>query len=355
MTNTRLFIFFGILCALLSGILVFLFFQHNEQIVLKETKYVVYEQNIYDVIEDSKYSLVSILDAKDITIGSGAIVSADGFIATFLSKIPKNIHDYKVRLHNGELFTIQSIYTDPQSLLSLIKIDPLKKALQPLQVVENNNLQTGQRVALIETLDKAIDPSIQIEIIKHNGKYKEYSGNSEFWNTHFPYAQIDNSNKNHLLGTPVLGLEGVIIGVLAQKNDIYYIAPLFYLDALFRSLELFQDIRFVPVDFAYELILPASEAFKNIPIQEGVKVGSLNENSIFSNILKEGDIILEIGDFSINLNNSIIDVMHHFLPEDSVQLKIFRYNTQALDNVDEKTFNQIVKDNTLIFEVSLSE
>lgn len=82
-------------------------------------------------------------------VGSGFVVSKDGYIITNKHVLKKNITDFEVMTYDGKSYKVTDIYRDNLSDLALLKVE--NPDLPSLTLGDSENLELGQMVITIGT------------------------------------------------------------------------------------------------------------------------------------------------------------------------------------------------------------
>lgn len=122
--------------------------------------------SVVTVVEQSNRSLslspFSIFELPDqravqpesVNIGSGFIVSDDGFIITSKHVVSDTNVKYQIITSGDKKYTVQKVYRDPLNDIAILKVDPQENPGQPLKGVtlgDSSKLQVGQFVIAIGT------------------------------------------------------------------------------------------------------------------------------------------------------------------------------------------------------------
>ncbi len=136
-------------------------------------------------------------------VGSGFIISADGYILTNNHVVAKS-NGIFVTLTSGKEYKAKIIGTDPRTDVALIKIDA--KDLTPLPIGDSESLKKGQWVLAIGSpfgLDSTVTSGIVSAINRDTGDY-------------LPFIQTDVAVNPGNSGGPLINLSGEVVGVNSQ-------------------------------------------------------------------------------------------------------------------------------------------
>ncbi|MEJ2060883.1 MAG: DegQ family serine endoprotease [Gammaproteobacteria bacterium] len=144
-------------------------------------------------------------NAKERILGSGFIISSDGYIVTNRHVVVGD-SDLKVRLHDRRVFDAKVIGMDKRSDIALVKIDA--KDLPTLTLGDSAKLKVGQWVL-------AIGSPFGFDYSASQGIISALSRNLPDEN-YVPFIQTDAAVNPGNSGGPLLDLSGQVIGVNSQ-------------------------------------------------------------------------------------------------------------------------------------------
>ncbi|HUH40575.1 MAG TPA: DegQ family serine endoprotease [Castellaniella sp.] len=136
-------------------------------------------------------------------IGSGFIISADGYILTNNHVVDKS-NGIFVTMTDGKEYKAKVIGKDARTDIALIKIDA--KDLKPLVIGDSDTLKKGQWVLAIGSpfgLDSTVTSGIVSAINRDTGDY-------------LPFIQTDVAVNPGNSGGPLINLQGQVVGINSQ-------------------------------------------------------------------------------------------------------------------------------------------
>jgi serine protease Do len=136
-------------------------------------------------------------------IGSGFIISSDGYILTN-NHVVDNSNGIFVTMTNGKEYKAKVIGTDARTDIALLKIDA--KDLKPLPIGDSDKLKKGQWVLAIGSpfgLDSTVTAGIISAINRDTGDY-------------LPFIQTDVAVNPGNSGGPLINLAGQVVGINSQ-------------------------------------------------------------------------------------------------------------------------------------------
>lgn len=141
-------------------------------------------------------------------MGSGFIVSSDGFIVTN-NHVVENARQVIVRLPDRQEFDAEVVGTDPRSDLAVLKIEATR--LPALALGADDDIKVGQWVLAIGS-PFSLDFSVTAGIISALGR----SLPTETGDNYVPFIQTDVAINPGNSGGPLFNLDGEVIGVNSQ-------------------------------------------------------------------------------------------------------------------------------------------
>jgi len=141
-------------------------------------------------------------------MGSGFIVSSDGFIVTN-HHVVENARQVIVRLPDRQEFDAEVVGSDPRSDLAVLKIEATR--LPVLALAEDDDVKVGQWVLAIGS-PFSLDFSVTAGIVSALGR----SLPTETGDNYVPFIQTDVAINPGNSGGPLFNLDGEVIGVNSQ-------------------------------------------------------------------------------------------------------------------------------------------
>jgi serine protease Do len=136
------------------------------------------------------------------TMGSGFIISEDGYILTN-NHMVEDAKKVKVELAEGQKYDAQIIGTDPESDIALIKIEA--KNLPYLELADSDELEVGEWVLAIGN-PLSLSHTVTAGIVSAKGRSVGLANFESFIQTD---AAINRGNS----GGPLLNLDGKVVGI----------------------------------------------------------------------------------------------------------------------------------------------
>ena len=267
-------------------------------------------------------------------LGSGFIISPDGYIVTN-DHVAGNATEITVTLTNGKEYKAKLIGTDHSTDISLLKINDT--GLPHVILGNSDNVIIGEWViafgnpfGLFNLNDK---PTVTVGVISSTGMNLEPIDNRYYLNMLQTDAAINGGNS----GGPLVNSIGEVIGM----NTIIYTASgvkgniglgfAIPINRVKRIISQLKKYGKVDRDFNVGLKIQAVDKgiadYYHLPSVKGVIVLQVIKDSPAAIAgLKEGDIILQVNNYLINDEQTLIGVFQQFSVGDKITIKIFRDN-----------------------------
>jgi serine protease Do len=264
-------------------------------------------------------------DRKEQGLGSGVIVSSDGYILT-ANHVVEGADTVKVALSDGEKeFEAKVVGTDPPTDIAVLRIDT-KKPLPAITLADSDKLQVGDMVLAVGN-PFAVGQTVTMGIVSalQRGGFG-ISGYEDFIQTD---AAINPGNS----GGALVDVEGRLVGIntaiLSRSGGfqgVGFAVPInmarFVMDRLIDSGKVsrgYLGINIQPLtpELAKEFNLPDESS--------GVLVGGVTANSAAANAgLEDGDVVIEFNGKKITDPRSLQLLVAQTAPGSRVNLRILR-------------------------------
>ena len=307
------------------------------------------ENKVKEVIEKAAKSVVGISKIEQngtsifldnginlLGLGSGIIISDNGYILTNEHVSGKKYSDCYVTLEDGNKYFGKVVWSDSNLDLSVIKIDGYY--LEYLNLGDSDNIYLGQEVYAIgnpigfefqRTVTKGIISGINRTI-----KIEENETSSYMEDLIQTDATINEGNS----GGPLISADGKLIGITSIKissaEGIGFAVPINIVKPIIEKLIKegnFEESYLGIYGYDKEVIPYLDE---KIEIETGVYIAKiLSDSPLITAGIRENDIIEKIDDIQINKMNDLKKYIYAKNPRDKVTLTINRngveFNTQV--------------------------
>ena len=266
--------------------------------------------------------------------GSGVVISPDGYILTN-DHVVENATKIIVTLPGGKEYDAEVIGMDNLTDLALLKLDG--KNFPFIEIADSDQLIIGEWVVALGNpfglFDINQQPTATIGII--SGKDLDFGlqEGKVFQDMIQTDAAINPGNS----GGPLVNSNGQLIGISTfiflddrERGSI----GIGFASPINRAIKIAEELKTkgqIVRDFttgirAQPLDLKTA-AYLNIPINEGVIITSINDNSPAQKAkLEYGDIIIAVENIKVLSLNDILEIIevNDIRPGDKIQLKIWR-------------------------------
>ena len=261
--------------------------------------------------------------------GSGVIISSAGYVVTN-NHVIEDTSEVSVILSNGQELPAEIVSTDVFSDLAVLRVEGDMPAVAAFG--NSDNLKPGETVIAIGSPLGEFRNTVTVGVISATGRSLD-TGNGYFMED---LLQTDAAINQGNSGGPLVNLNGEIVGIntlivrggygtsaVAEglgfsipSNTVRFIAERIIADGYFARPYL---------GVGYQTISPAINARYNLGTDWGVYVTQVTTGSPADEVgIQRGDIILSIGDYVIDAEQSYINILFKFLPNDQVSIKILR-------------------------------
>jgi len=261
--------------------------------------------------------------------GSGVIISSEGYIVTN-NHVVESASDLSVILSDGTQLPAQVISTDKYADLAVLKADGQMPAVATIG--NSDNLKSGETVIAIGSPLGEFRNTVTVGVISATGRALD-SGNGYFMED---LLQTDAAINQGNSGGPLVNLNGEVVGIntlivrggnggsavaeglgfAIPANTMRFIAERIITQGYFARPYL---------GVSYQSISPSIARRYDLPTEWGAYVTDVGFGSPAADAgLKRGDIIVSIGEQSIDEQSSYINVLFEYQPGDQVAIKALR-------------------------------
>jgi serine protease DegS len=278
----------------------------------------------------------------DTSLGSGVIVTEDGYLLTNHHVI-NGADEIKVVLANGQSVSVSVIGSDAESDVAVLKINS-DIPMQPIPVGHSGNQQVGDVVLAIGN-PFGVGQTVTMGIISATGRSR--LGISTFENFIQTDAAINPGNSGGALvngNGELIGINTAIFSKTGGSHGIGFAIPFDLAEGIMRQLiDTGHVIRGWIGIQGQDVTQKLAEAF-SLHIENGILVTGVLENGPASKAgLRPGDVITRINDTTITNSQ---DLMHHIAGEppgteliiggwrgnDAISIKTISGERPAFDN-----------------------
>ena len=268
-------------------------------------------------------------------LGSGFIISPDGYIVTN-DHVAGNATEITVTMTNGKHYKAKVVGSDPITDICLLKVDASDL---PYEILGNSGdvmisewvIALGNPFGLFEINDK---PTVTVGVISSTGMNLEPINNRYYINMLQTDAAINGGNS----GGPLVNSEGEVIGmntlIFTGGNGSQGSIGLGFaipIDKIKRIISELKENGKIDRDFdpgmRIQTIDEQIAKYYSLDETRGVIITQILPDSPAKRAgLKVGDIIVQVENYRINDDQTIIGVFQEFRKGQTVTLNILRDN-----------------------------
>jgi len=255
---------------------------------------------------------------KERSLGSGFIISEDGYIVTN-NHVIKDADQIKVILHDKTEYDASIIGTDPMTDLALIKVDA--RNLTPLKFGSSSKTNVGSWVVAIGS-PFGLEQTVTAGIVSAKGRILGSGPYDDFIQTD---ASINPGNS----GGPLLNLAGEVIGIntaiIKSGQGIGFAIPSDLATGVIEQLTEQKHVSRGWMGVAIQNVTEQLAKYYGIKENKGVFVAKVYEdNPAFKAGIKIGDVILMINDKKIDSSRDLTLTIASASVGETVKVKLIR-------------------------------
>ena len=275
-------------------------------------------------LEDNGFSIFSTNSAETLGLGSGIVISEDGYVLTNEHVSGNKYSNCYVTTNDGEELKGTVIWADDSLDLSIIKVN--KFGMSYAQLGDSSAIKVGQNVYAIgnpigfefqRTVTKGIISAKDRAIKVEEGVYM-----SDLIQTD---ATINPGNS----GGPLILETGEIIGInsvkISSAEGIGFAIPINVVKPIIKKLTENEEFNEASIGiFAYDKnVIPYLDS--NINFENGIYVADIKKaGPAEKSGIKVGDIITKIDGKVLNKMNDLREYIYTKSPNDEVVLSVIR-------------------------------
>ena len=265
---------------------------------------------------------------KQKSLGSGFIISADGYIFTNNHVVEKS-DKIRVKLSDGREYDAQIIGRDAQTDIALIRIKPSER-LPVAEIGDSDKLRVGDWVLAIGN-PFGLEQTVTAGIVSAKGRV---IGTGPFDN----FIQTDASINPGNSGGPLFNTEGKVIGIntaiVARGQGIGFAVPINMAKGMLSDLKGKGKVTrgWIGIsvqDITDDIALSFKRKDRSGAIVAEVVPGDPADKAG----LRAGDIILEVNDTKIKDTHELLVLIASFRVGDRVKIKALRDGREQLFTV----------------------
>ncbi|WP_192351030.1 S1C family serine protease [Algoriphagus sp. Y33] len=277
--------------------------------------------------------------AMPISSGSGVIISSDGYIVTNNHVVDKAT-EVEISLENNKRYTAKVVGTDPTTDLALLKIEDT--GLPFVRFGDSDNTRIGEWVLAVGNpfdLNSTVTAGIISAKARNIGILRDVENNLSVESFLQTDAVVNPGNS----GGALVNLAGELIGIntaIASQtgtfNGYSFAVPSTLVKKVMDDLMKYGTVQRGLLGVSIQNVSPelADYLEEEFPVERGVYVGGVNENSGGEEAgLKKGDIIISVDGRITNNVAHLQEMVARKRPGDKVEVEYIRggktFKTQA--------------------------
>ncbi len=276
--------------------------------------------------------------------GSGVIISADGYIVTN-NHVVDGATKIDISLENNKRYVAKVIGTDPTTDLALLKIEA--NGLPFVRFGDSDNTKIGEWVLAVGNpfnLNSTVTAGIISAKARNIGILRDVEDNLSIESFLQTDAVVNPGNS----GGALVNLAGELIGVntaIASRTGVFegysFAVPSTLVKKVMDDLMEYGTVQRGLLGVSINNVSPelAESLGTEFPVEQGVYVGSVNENSGGEEAgLKAGDIIIGVDGVVTNNVANLQEMVARKRPGDQVEVEYIRDGKTYKTNATLKNF-----------------
>ncbi len=319
-------LFVGAIGGLAGGIAAYLLLDREPEPTPVEVTVTEEELSIIDVVQRVGPAVVTIIGTGGVGslegtgMGSGVIIDERGYIVTN-EHVVDGYTAFTVILANEEEIEARLIGTDyPFTDLAVIKVEG--SGLATVELADSDSLMVGQKAVAIGSALGEFPNTVTVGVI--SGLHRRWKSDGIFYQD---LIQIDAAINPGNSGGALVNSQGELIGINTS---------------VIRATEKGEPVQGIGFAIASNTVMDiATQLIEQGEVSRpfiGIRHQDLSEGAVIVFVspdtpaaeagLREGDIIREMGDYSIGEENPLLNVLMNFEPGETVTLTIVRIGTE---------------------------
>lgn len=276
--------------------------------------------------------------------GSGVIISPDGYIVTNNHVVDKATN-VEISLDNNKRYTAKIIGTDPTTDLALLKIEDTN--LPFVKFGNSDEIKVGEWVLAVGNpfdLNSTVTAGIISAKARNIGILRDVENNLSIESFLQTDAVVNPGNS----GGALVNLAGELVGIntaIASRtgtfNGYSFAVPSTLVKKVMDDLMNYGTVQRGLLGVSIQSVTPELADFleKELPVEQGVYVAGVNENSGGEEAgLKEGDIIISVDGVVTNNVANLQEMVARKRPGDKVEVEYIRNGKTSKTTATLKNF-----------------
>jgi serine protease Do len=301
--------------------------EEDQRIALPINKALPAIVSIYRYRKFSPKETASLLESD--YLGRGVIVTSDGWIMTSLGVTPLVASDYYVVDSENNIYVSESVKQNKKIGVSYLKID--ENNLPVIEFSSKKDLIKGQNVVLFGEDGNILASRIKNLVTLKNQTIGNFLHSSE---TFYNYIYLQNSVDSEFFGTPVINLEGKMIGLVVDQQGT--VIPIDYTFEALRLLD--SDKQYAAPYLGITYYDLSALLDPTIEMKKGAKISKtgIASDSPAKGILLPGDIITKVENEEINHNKTLSELIAQYQSGVELNFTVMREDEELVVSVELK-------------------
>ena len=290
--------------------------------------------------------------ADSTSMGSGVIIHEDGYILTN-NHVIEDGASFTVELANGQVLDAELVGSDSFSDLAVLKVDGEMPAVAKLG--NSDSLKAGETVIAIGSPLGNFKNTVTCGVVSATGRFLESSSGYTMENLIQTDAAINQGNS----GGPLMNLEGEVIGInvmivrgsnssSATAEGLGFAIPSNTADLICSAIIEKGSFSRPVLGIRWTELTARMARNYRLPTESGVYIMELVSGGPAAAAgLRQDDIIVRIGDYTIEETGSFYNMLFKYSPGDTVEVEFYRGSqlqtvTVTLGGEDDGTAGTVV-------------
>ncbi len=264
------------------------------------------------------------------TVGSGVIVSSNGYIVTNNHVIDDAVNDgISVILNNKRLYEARVVGTDPTTDLAILKIDG--QNLPSITIGNSDQVDVGEWVLAIGN-PFHLRSTVTAGIVSAKSRAVDIAGGPQSQFSIESFIQTDAAINKGNSGGPLVNTAGELVGIntaIASQSGSYqgygFAVPSNLVSKVMRDLIEYGEVRRALLGVNIRSINYERAQDLGLRNVTGVEIVALSENGAAEQSdLQPNDVILSVNEEPVNEPNELQEQIAVRRPGETVRLEIWR-------------------------------
>ncbi len=272
-------------------------------------------------------------EMQPLGLGSGVIISSDGYIVTN-NHVIDGAEKLEVTLNDNSKYNARIIGTDPSTDLALLKVEA--ENLQAIVFGDSDALKVGEWVLAVgnpfgftSTVTAGIVSAKARSVTVDGGNRNRQTVDIE------SFIQTDVAVNQGNSGGALVNTDGQLVGInsmiysqTGSYAGISFAIPVSVVSKIVNDIKEFGSVQKAVLGISYqELDADKAKEHNITATKEGIYVATVSERSAAMEAgIKEGDVIVKVNNIPVKNSGQMKEQMSKLRPGDKVTLSYYRDN-----------------------------